>query len=52
MTIDLNDLTHEALEIVSEDATEYLTERNIRLVSHSYQNIILQAIKHGFIIND
>ena len=41
-------LSHEQLESLAEDATEYLWDLNIDLISPSYVNIIDQAIRHGF----
>ena len=42
-------LSHEQLESLAEDAEEYLYDLNIELVSHSYANIISQAVRHGFL---
>ena len=44
----LNELSHSQLESLAEDATDYLWDRNISLYSHSYVNIINQAIRQGF----
>jgi hypothetical protein len=44
----VDSLSHEQLEIVSENAEEFLYSKNVKLMSHSYENIILQAIAHGF----
>ena len=46
--IDLDYLSHEELESLAEDAEDYLIDRNISLYSHSYVNIINQAIRQGF----
>lgn len=46
--IDLDYLSHEELEILAEDAEDYLIDHNISLYSHSYANIITQAVYHGF----
>jgi len=46
--VNLNQLTHEQLEMIAEDAEDFLNDRDIELTSHSYGNIILQAQKHGF----
>lgn len=40
--------THERLENLAEDAEDYLSERNVPLYSHSYENIIAQAVRYGF----
>ena len=47
-TTNLNELSHSQLEFLAEDATDYLWDRNIELYSHSYVNIINQAIRQGF----
>jgi hypothetical protein len=44
----LNSLTHSQLEMIAEDAEEFLIEREIELISHSYGSIIRQAQQHGF----
>ena len=36
------------LEIIAEEAEYYLEELGVELISHSYENIIQQAQKHGF----
>ena len=41
-------LTHDELEALSEDCEDYLIHRYIPLTSHSYSNIINQAIKEGY----
>ena len=46
--IDLDYLSHEELESLAEDAEDYLIDRSINLVSHSYANIIAQAVYYGF----
>jgi hypothetical protein len=46
--IDLDYLSHEEIESLAEDAEDYLIERNIPLRSHSYVEIISQAVSHGF----
>ncbi len=46
--IDLDHLSHEELESMAEDAEDYLIDRSINLVSHSYVNIISQAVSYGF----
>ena len=47
-TTNLNELSHSQLESLAEDATDYLWDRNISLYSHSYVNIITQAVSYGF----
>jgi len=44
----LDFLTHTQLEMLAEEAEDYLIELNIPLSSHSYVNIIQLAQKHGF----
>ncbi len=46
--IDLDYLSHEELESLAEDAEDYLIDRSINLDSHSYVNIIVQAVSYGF----
>jgi len=46
--IDLDYLTHEELETLAEDAEDYLIDHNINLISHSYVNIVSQAVYYGF----
>ena len=46
--VNLNQLTHEQLEMIAEDAEDFLNDRDIELTSHSYENIIAQAQQHGF----
>jgi hypothetical protein len=46
--VNLNQLTHEQQEMIAEDAEEFLIEREIELISHSYGSIIRQAQQHGF----
>ena len=46
--VNLSQLTHDQLEMIAEDAEDFLYDRDIELTSHSYKNIILQAQKHGF----
>lgn len=48
MTIDLNNITHEEKELLSNACEDFLLHRNIPLYSHSYDNIINQALKEGF----
>lgn len=49
--IDLNELTHELKEALAEDCEDFLLHRYIPLYSHSYDNIIMQAIKEGYQLN-
>ena len=46
--IDLDNLTHEEKEALAEDCEDFLLHRNIPLYSHSYGNIINQALKEGY----
>jgi hypothetical protein len=46
--MNLNSLTHIQLEMLSEDAEEYLFDKGIPLTSHSYKAIIIKAQRHGF----
>jgi hypothetical protein len=46
--VNLNQLTHDQLEELAEDAEDFLNDRDIELTSHSYENIIAQAQQHGF----
>jgi hypothetical protein len=48
MNINLNLLTHELKEALAEDCEDYLIHRHIPLHSHSYDNIIQQALKEGY----
>lgn len=41
-------IPHLFLESIAEDAEDYLNELGVPLISHSYENIILQAISLGF----
>lgn len=41
-------LPHSLLETVAEDAEDFLNDLGVPLMSHSYENIILQAISLGF----
>lgn len=44
----LEKLSHEHKEALAEDCEDYLIHRHIPLHSHSYDNIIVQAIKEGY----
>lgn len=46
--VNLNELTHEQLETIAEDAEDFLNEMRIELISHSYGHIIAQAQQYGF----
>jgi hypothetical protein len=46
--IDLNTLSHDEKEALAEDCEDYLLHRHIPLFSHSYDNIIIQAIREGY----
>ncbi len=47
-TLELESLSHEMKEALSEDCEDYLLHRNIPLHSHSYDNIIIQALREGY----
>ena len=47
----LEELSHEQKEALAEDCEDYLVHRNIPLMSHSYDNIIIHAIKEGYRID-
>ena len=44
----LAEMSHDDKERLSEDCEDYLLHRNIPLYSHSYDNIIIHAIKEGY----
>jgi hypothetical protein len=46
--IDLTNLTHEQKECLAEDCEDFLLHRHIPLHSHSYDNIIRQAMVEGY----
>ena len=46
--IDFTKLTHEELECLAEDCEDFLLHRHIELFSHSYENIVIQALKEGY----
>ena len=46
--IDLDSMSHEEKEALAEDCEDFLLHRHIPLVSHSYDNIIRQALKEGY----
>ena len=51
MTIEFDKLTHDELEVLADDCEDFLLHRNIPLFSHSYQNIVSQALKEGYKID-
>ena len=46
--IDLEKLSHEEKEALAEDCEDFLLHRHIPLHSHSYDNIINQALREGY----
>lgn len=44
----LTTMTHEYKEALSDSCEDFLNHRHIPLMSHSYDNIIIQAIKEGY----
>ena len=46
--INLNRISHEQKEALAEDCEDFLLHRNIPLYSHSYDNIISQALREGY----
>ena len=44
----LDSMTHEEKECLAEDCEDYLIHRHIPIHSHSYDNIINQALKEGY----
>ena len=46
--MNLDNLTHVQKELLSNACEDFLLHRNIPLHSHSYDNIINQALKEGF----
>jgi len=46
--MNLDKLTHVQKELLSNACEDFLLHRNIPLYSHSYDNIINQALKEGF----
>ena len=41
-------LSHEVKEALAEDCEDFLLHRHIPLHSHSYDNIIIQALREGY----
>ena len=46
--LNLETMTHEQKESLAEDCEDYLLHRHIPLHSHSYDNIINQALREGY----
>ena len=46
--IELSNLTHEQKELLAEDCEDFLLNLKIKLHSHSYNNIIQQALNEGY----
>ena len=46
--INLDHLSHEEKESLAEDCEDYLNHRHIPLHSHSYDKIIIQALREGY----
>jgi hypothetical protein len=46
--MNLSRLSHSLLEVVAEDAEDFLNNLSVPLMSHSYENIIQQAVSLGF----
>lgn len=44
----LDELSHSQLEMLAEEAEDYLYDKHITLWSHSYVNIINLAVHNGF----
>jgi|TARA_Y100000389_G_C17428942_1_gene501321 hypothetical protein len=44
----LNRMAHEHKEALAEDCEDFLIHRHIPLQSHSYDNIIIHALKEGY----
>lgn len=44
----LDNLSHEQKEALAEDCEDFLVHRHIPLQSHSYDNIIIHALKEGY----
>ena len=44
----LDRMPHELKEAIAEDCEDYLIHRHIPLQSHSYDNIIMHALKEGY----
>lgn len=45
---DFESLPHGLKEALAEDCEDYLLHRNIPLHSHSYDKIIIQALREGY----
>jgi hypothetical protein len=46
--IDLERLSHEEKEVLADDCEDFLLHRNIPLRSHSYDSIIIHALREGY----
>ena len=46
--LELDSMSHEEKECLAEDCEDYLIHRHIPLHSHSYDNIINQALREGY----
>ena len=46
--LNLENMTHEQREALAEDCEDFLVHRHIPLHSHSYDNIINQALREGY----
>lgn len=46
--IDLENMSHAVKEALAEDCEDYLLHRHIPLMSYSYDNIIMQALREGY----
>jgi hypothetical protein len=44
----LDRMPHELKEAIAEDCEDFLVHRHIPLRSHSYDNIIIHALKEGY----
>lgn len=49
--MNLEKIPHELKEALAEDCEDFLLHRNIPLYSHSYDNIISQALREGYQID-
>lgn len=46
--MNLSLLSHSQIESLAEEAEDFLMDLNVPLISHSYVNIITQAVSLGF----
>ena len=49
--INLDHLSHEEKELLAADCEDFLLHRNIPLRSHSYDRLLLHAIREGYQMN-